>query len=283
MSTRGRANAIRAALEGRGVDGRPLRSAELEAAWATVFPARPAPANAPPTSISPCSRPSCSTPAISATGCPGANACISSVDLLGRLGCLMPALANAALRRPWLRAASKNSSAFPLASAPSRITPRNGLTIGSRKTRARRIPRAAASSCGTTHLCAITSRTSASRRWRCSKPPGLKSPAAGRRCCGRPAFSQGNLGRRRQAWAGTTCNSSPPAPIAPILFLEPSCYSMFAEDYRELDLPGTEQVAGAVFSSSNSSKTCSAREPEALRFKPRPATLPSTPIATPRR
>ena len=32
MSTRGRANAIRAALELRGVQGDPLRSAELEAA-----------------------------------------------------------------------------------------------------------------------------------------------------------------------------------------------------------------------------------------------------------
>jgi Fe-S oxidoreductase len=34
---------------------------------------------------------------------------------------------------------------------------------------------------------------------------------------------------------------------APILFLEPSCYSMFVEDYRELEIPGCENVAKRCF------------------------------------
>lgn len=34
---------------------------------------------------------------------------------------------------------------------------------------------------------------------------------------------------------------------APILFLEPTCYSMFLEDYRELKLPNTERIAARCF------------------------------------
>src|SRR5207249_2232606 len=78
--------------------------------------------------------------------------------------------------------------------------------------------------------------------------------AKNRRCCGRPAFSQGNLdlaaklgkhnvdclsslqhspGRRSLGEAGNT----------PILFLEPSCWSMFVEDYRELNINRAEDLA----------------------------------------
>jgi Fe-S oxidoreductase len=34
---------------------------------------------------------------------------------------------------------------------------------------------------------------------------------------------------------------------APIVFLEPSCYSMFVDDYRELRLEGWEQIARRCF------------------------------------
>jgi len=65
---------------------------------------------------------------------------------------------------------------------------------------------------------------------------------AQRKCCGRPAFSMGNLaeaerlGRHNLALLNETDD-------VPIIFLEPSCYSMFAEDYRELKLPGTANIA----------------------------------------
>src|SRR5436309_2338188 len=68
------------------------------------------------------------------------------------------------------------------------------------------------------------------------------SLAKGRKCCGRPAFSQGNLddayemGRHNLDLLRSSEGT-------PILFLEPSCYSMFVEDYRELKLPNTESIA----------------------------------------
>jgi Fe-S oxidoreductase len=62
---------------------------------------------------------------------------------------------------------------------------------------------------------------------------------------------------------------SPGEARAPILFLEPSCYSMFAEDYRELGLAGAEQVAGRCFLFEQFLDTLLSREPGAIRFQER--------------
>ena len=71
-----------------------------------------------------------------------------------------------------------------------------------------------------------------------------------RRCCGRPAFSQGNLDTalklgKHNISQLSSLNSQPSAP--PILFLEPSCWSMFVEDYRELRIENAEKVAARCF------------------------------------
>ena len=52
----------------------------------------------------------------------------------------------------------------------------------------------------------------------------------------------------------------------PILFLEPSCWSMFVEDYRELGLPEAERVAKRCFLFEQFVERLLAREPDALRF-----------------
>jgi Fe-S oxidoreductase len=70
----------------------------------------------------------------------------------------------------------------------------------------------------------------------------------GRQCCGRPAFSQGNLDlAARLGRRNIDLLRSPNDDSAPILFLEPSCYSMFVEDYRELNLTNAEQLAQRCF------------------------------------
>ena len=79
-----------------------------------------------------------------------------------------------------------------------------------------------------------------------------------RRCCGRPAFSQGNLGAAAklanhnvkilsslQNYLGRP--SLGERGNTPILFLEPSCWSMFVEDYRELKIENAEKIANALF------------------------------------
>ena len=69
----------------------------------------------------------------------------------------------------------------------------------------------------------------------------------GRKCCGRPAFSQGNLEAARELGRHNLDLLRSSNHDAPILFLEPSCYSMFVEDYRELKLPDTEAIAQRCF------------------------------------
>ena len=64
-----------------------------------------------------------------------------------------------------------------------------------------------------------------------------------RACCGRPAFSQGNLTQARQLGYRNIQKIQQYKTELPLLFLEPSCFSMFTEDYRELGIEGAESVA----------------------------------------
>ena len=89
----------------------------------------------------------------------------------------------------------------------------------------------------------------------------------GRKCCGRPAFSQGNLEEAQRLGHHNLALLNRDVDAAPILFLEPSCYSMFAEDYRELNLEGAERVAKRCFLFEQFIEDLLSQEPEALRFK----------------
>src|SRR5439155_20676061 len=53
----------------------------------------------------------------------------------------------------------------------------------------------------------------------------------------------------------------------PILFLEPSCWSMFVADYRELKIDNAEQVAARCFLFEKFIDELLDLEPDALEFK----------------
>jgi Fe-S oxidoreductase len=94
-----------------------------------------------------------------------------------------------------------------------------------------------------------------------------------RRCCGRPAFSQGNIGAaRRMGTYNLAVLSETPEEI-PIVFLEPSCFSMFIEDYREMSLPDADRIASRCFLLEQFLDKLLRAEPEALVFNPRPTTV----------
>ena len=96
------------------------------------------------------------------------------------------------------------------------------------------------------------------------------SLAKNRRCCGRPAFSQGNLEYAAQlAKYNADLFSSLHYSNTPILFLEPSCWSMFVDDYRELKIENAENIAARCFLFEKFVDDLLTREPEALRFKER--------------
>jgi len=102
------------------------------------------------------------------------------------------------------------------------------------------------------------------------------SLAKNRRCCGRPAFSQGNLDAavklaRHNVSQLSTLNSQLSAP--PILFLEPSCWSMFVEDYPELKIESAEKIANRCFLFEKFVDDLLEQEPAALQFKHSETTL----------
>ena len=88
-----------------------------------------------------------------------------------------------------------------------------------------------------------------------------------RRCCGRPAFSQGNLDFAEKLGRDNLRLLSDSAETTPIIFLEPSCYSMFAEDYRELQIPNASAIAQRSFLFETFVDRLLASDSSALRFK----------------
>ena len=103
-----------------------------------------------------------------------------------------------------------------------------------------------------------------------------------RRCCGRPAFSQGNLDAaaklaKHNMHQLSTLNSvngrdsngalRSQLSAAPILFLEPSCWSMFVEDYRELKIENAENLSKRCFLFEKFVDDLLDQEPNALQFK----------------
>jgi len=62
-------------------------------------------------------------------------------------------------------------------------------------------------------------------------------------------------------------NNSPAS--TPIIFLEPSCYSMFVEDYREMRLPGVEPIAARCFLFEEFVESLLRQVPNALSFNGR--------------
>jgi Fe-S oxidoreductase len=204
---------------------------------------------------------------------------ISHVDALGRLGCLMPRLANAALQWRWVRGLLKRALG---------LTDRRPLPPFARQRFDHWFARRRRSRPGPRGRVILWDDTFA----RYHEPHIGQAAVAvleaagfevvlpvGRQCCGRPAFSQGNLNLvQRLGRHNLKLLSSPPDlgqrtsdfSSVPVLFLEPSCWTMFVEDYRELKLPGAEQLAPRCWLFEQFMEDLLRREPGALRFREQP-------------
>jgi Fe-S oxidoreductase len=88
-----------------------------------------------------------------------------------------------------------------------------------------------------------------------------------RKCCGRPAFSVGNLNEAEKLGRHNLSLLAAENGSAPIIFLEPPCYSMFVEDYRDLRLAGAADIASRCFLFEDFIGQLLEREPAALKFK----------------
>jgi len=266
MSTRGRANAIRAALELRGVHGDALRSAELETALGNCLSCRACTTECPSNVNMTLLKAELLHARIRRDGLNLRERLLSSVDRLGRLGCAMPRTANALQNFPSFRKMARRILGFtterPLPQfaaerfdhwfekrAPS-IRPWRGRVILWDDTFVRYYE---------PHVGMAAIKMLETAGFEVVLPTQ-------RQCCGRPAFSQGNLDEAARLGRHNLALFGKEAGDAPIIFLEPSCYSMFAEDYRELKLPGAERVARRCMLFEEFFGNFLANEPRALRF-----------------
>lgn len=293
MSTRGRANAIRAGLEGRFASRGSLQTTEMEEALSNCLSCKACTTECPSNVNLALLKAELTHARYTRDGIPLRERVVSEVDRLGRLGCMAPRIANAALDSIWLRR---------LMSYFLGITERRPLPLYAEQRFdhwfgnhvARRVERRL--EIAEQHKTPIANRRSLKEidgdsrgevlLWddtfvRYHEPHiGIAavwvlealgfsvSLVNGRKCCGRPAFSQGDL--TTAARVGQHNLELVRATDTPLIFLEPSCYSMFVEDYRELRLRDAEQIASRCFLFEEFVDNVLEREPDALHFDHRP-------------
>jgi FAD/FMN-containing dehydrogenase/Fe-S oxidoreductase len=274
MSTRGRANAIRAALELRFHDD-PLRSEELDAALSNCLSCKACTVECPSNVNLALLKAELMYARHRRDGLPLRERMLSNVDLLGRLGCMMPGIANASLDsrviRRLMRKAVGLTDKRPL---PHYTKQRFDRWFKKRDSNSAVIDRRYIR--GDVILWDDTFVRYHEPHIGIAAVKVLEalgfsvSLVKGRKCCGRPAFSQGNLDAAREMGRHNLDLLHASNSDAPILFLEPSCYSMFVEDYRELKLPDTEPIAKRCHLFEQFVEELLEREPEALRFNNQP-------------
>jgi FAD/FMN-containing dehydrogenase/Fe-S oxidoreductase len=318
MSTRGRANIIRAALEMRVNGHDPLKSEELDAALTNCLSCKGCTPECPSNVNLALLKAEMLYARWRRDGLPLRERILSNIDLLGRIGCAMPALANRILDLKPLRALMESALGISARrSLPhyarerfdkwfNRHAVAGGVEPGRRSAVSDRGYNGA-------HKLPLQKRDHVIL-WddtfvRYHEPhigiAAVKVLEAfgfevllvkNRRCCGRPAFSQGNLdaaarvGKHNISQLSSLHSATPrhatlqpslgygsagnfQLSAAPILFLEPSCWSMFVEDYRELKIEGADDVAKRCFLFENLVDDLLAQEPDALRFNLRPTTV----------
>jgi FAD/FMN-containing dehydrogenase/Fe-S oxidoreductase len=315
MSTRGRTNIIRAALELRASGHDPLKSEELDAALSNCLSCKGCTPECPSNVNLALLKAQMLHARWRRDGLPLRERIFSNVDVLGRIGCAMPALTNSILDFKPLRALMETAVGISAKrSLPHYARERFDKWFAKRSGSAGASPAVSRDSRDTrsTAISRLTSRSSKPVFGEAPKiadeAPALPrghvifwddtfvryhephigiaavkvldalgfevSLASDRRCCGRPAFSVGNLGAAAKlAKHNINVLTSPQPSASPILFLEPSCWSMFVEDYRELNIEGADQVAKRCFLFEKFVDDLLAQEPDALQFVERPATI----------
>src|SRR6185312_4351850 len=270
MSTRGRANAIRAVLESRGLEnGDPLKSVELEAALSNCLSCRACTVECPSNVNMALLKAELQHGRIQRHGLTWADRAFTSVDRIGKLGCRFAPIANQFLNSSIVRffasrflgiTSRRKLPQFAwqrfdrwFAKRRNDYTPSRGRVVLWDDTFVRYYePKIGASAVAVLEAAGFQ----------------VELPH-GRKCCGRPAFSVGNLGEAARLGAHNLALLSQDVDAAPIIFLEPSCFSMFMEDYRELKLPNADEIAGRCFLFQEFIEALLDREPTAIKFNSR--------------
>jgi FAD/FMN-containing dehydrogenase/Fe-S oxidoreductase len=271
MSTRGRANAIRAAIELRGTGNNALRSVEIEAALSNCLSCKACTRECPSNVNMALLKAELQYARIRRNGLGLRERLFSSPDFLGRLGCAMPKLANAFLSSYLLR--KTLSRALGIASRrPLPHYTKTRFDYWFARRQVRQLPSRGRVILWDDTFVRYHEPHIGVAAVKVLEAAGFEvALAQGRKCCGRPAFSQGNLDEAIRLGRHNLELLAMDVDNAPIIFLEPSCYSMFAEDYRELKLPNAERISRRAFLFEEFVNGLLRREPAALAFNSQPA------------
>lgn len=285
MSTRGRANIIRAALELRVNGHDPLRSAELDAALSNCLSCKGCTPECPSNVNLPLIKAELMHARNKRDGLPLRERLFSNVDLIGKIGCTIPALANWFLDSKPVRIAMEKALGLSAQrSLPHYAKERFDNWFGRHAVPGVADPDAAVNARGYKRGPVILWDDTFVRYHephigiaavKVLEALGFEvSLVENRRCCGRPAFSQGNLDAVAKVGKDNVdLLSSHQYSSTPILFLEPSCWSMFAEDYRELRIEHAEKIANRCFLFEKFVDELLAQEPDAVHFKHSPVNV----------
>jgi FAD/FMN-containing dehydrogenase/Fe-S oxidoreductase len=274
MSTRGRANAIRAALEMRGVASRdPLCSAELEAALSNCLSCKACTTECPSNVNLALLKAELLHARIERDGLTTRERLFSSLDFLGKLGCRLPRLANVMLSSFLIRTLLAKTLGIAFQRPLPHYTRHRFDKWFWRHTPTHKPTRGRVILWDDTfvryhepHIGIAAVKVLEAAGFEVTLP-------VGRKCCGRPAFSQGNLDEAAELGEHNLTLLIQDTENTPILFLEPSCYSMFVEDYRELGLPYTDEVARRCFLFERFIEGIVGSDPNALAFDTKPANV----------
>ena len=241
LSTRGRANTIRAALEGRFESPSLLGSAELEEVLSSCLSCKACVTECPSNVDMAHLKAELVHARHREHGARLIDRLISASDLLGRLGTLMPGLANTMLGwRPLRRMVERVLGLDADAPIPPFADQRFDRWFRNRKPSADGIRgrvilwddtwvRYHEPSVGRAAVAVL-------------EAAGLEVVLVNDRvCCGRPAASRGLLDDLRRAAEHNVKVLRDSK--EPIVFLEPSCWSVFVDEYRQLGIAGADEVA----------------------------------------
>jgi len=266
MSTRGRANAIRAALEGR-IDPHihPLASDSLDAALSNCLSCKACKKECPSNVDMSLLKAELLHARHGQRGVDLLERVVSRFDLLGQLGAAVPRLMNGALQSPLMRLAIEKivglASKRPL---PVFTSERFDQWFQRRPVKHGRRGRIMLwDDCTVRYFEPQIGMAAVKVLEAAGFEIVLPKNTA---CCGRPAFSVGRLDVARRFGAKNVASLIKQDETLPIVFVEPSCFSMFAQDYVELDVKNAQDLAPRCILFEDFVYNLLDREPDALSF-----------------
>jgi FAD/FMN-containing dehydrogenase/Fe-S oxidoreductase len=246
MSTRGRANTIRAALEHtHNRDMRSIFTPELEQALSNCLSCKACTTECPSNVNMALLKAELSHAKQIAQGIPLRERILARVELLGKLATTMPGIANALLQNPLVL--KFNEAVLGLsAQRPLPIYTKNPFSADALKGQPYGDMLAGKVYLWDDCFVRYSEPGIGEAAIRVLNAMGYQVELLERRsCCGRPAFSTGQLDLARElAEKNVRCTSHADAGT-PIL--EPSCYSMLKEDYRELGVEAMDSIESRCF------------------------------------